>query len=165
LQTLASSQRKEENLLLAEYQIAGEVGPTVAASVVDFFERKSGQILLDRLETLGIDPISTNYGPKPSENQDGATGAIAGKSFVITGTLSSPRDEIKERIESAGGKVSGSVSKNTDYLVAGEGGGSKLEKALALGVAVLTEEELEALFGAELAAPKEASEQGTLFDF
>ncbi|MBP9223354.1 MAG: hypothetical protein KBF76_05770, partial [Verrucomicrobiales bacterium] len=86
-------------------------------------------------------------------------------SFVITGTLSSPRDEIKERIESAGGKVSGSVSKNTDYLVAGEDGGSKLEKALALGVAVLTEEELEALFGAELAAPKEASEQGTLFDF
>lgn len=165
LQTLAPSQRKEENLLLAEYQIAGEVGPTVAASVVDFFERKSGQILLDRLETLGIDPISTNYAPKPSKNQNDSTGAIAGKSFVITGTLSSPRDEIKERIESAGGKVSGSVSKNTDYLVAGEGGGSKLEKALALGVAVLTEEELEALFGAELAAPKEASEQGTLFDF
>ena len=80
---------------------------------------------------------SSDLGP------DGA--GVIGKTFVITGTLSAPREDIKERIEAAGGKVSGSISKNTDYLVAGEGGGSKLEKAISLGVSVISESALEAL--------------------
>jgi DNA ligase (NAD+) len=67
---------------------------------------------------------------------------FAGKTFVITGTLSEPRDEIKERILGWGGKVSGSVSKKTDYVVAGENAGSKLDDAQRLGVKVLTEQQL-----------------------
>ena len=74
--------------------------------------------------------------------------AIAGKTFVLTGTLPTlKRDQAQALIEAAGGKVSGSVSKKTDYVVAGEATGSKLEKAQALGVAILTEEELLALLG------------------
>jgi DNA ligase (NAD+) len=67
---------------------------------------------------------------------------FAGKTFVITGTLSEPREDIKERIIAWGGKVSGSVSKKTDYLVAGENAGSKLDDAQRLGVRVLNERQL-----------------------
>ena len=74
--------------------------------------------------------------------------AIAGKTFVLTGTLPTlKRDQAAALIEDAGGKVSGSVSKKTDYVIAGEAAGSKLEKALALGVAVLGEAELLAMLG------------------
>ena len=66
-------------------------------------------------------------------------GPLSGKTFVLTGTLSVPRDEVVERIDAAGGKVTGSVSKKTDYVVAGDDPGSKLEKATKLGVAVLDE--------------------------
>ena len=68
--------------------------------------------------------------------------ALAGKTFVLTGTLSEPRDDVKERIIAAGGKVSGSVSKKTDYLVAGENAGSKLADAERLGVKILSESQL-----------------------
>ena len=72
--------------------------------------------------------------------------AVAGKTFVLTGTLPTlKRDQAQALIEAAGGKVSGSVSKKTDYVVAGEAAGSKLEKANALGVAVLSQEELLAM--------------------
>jgi DNA ligase (NAD+) len=70
---------------------------------------------------------------------------LAGKTFVLTGTLSEPREDVKERIIVAGGKVSGSVSKKTDYVVAGENAGSKLEDAKRLGVTILTERELAGL--------------------
>ena len=145
LRTLATGQRKDNNDLLAEYGISSEVGPTVAGSVVAFFESSAGLSLLERLASLGIDPQSSNYDPVSvrSTGPDGA--GVIGKTFVITGTLSAPREDIKERIEAAGGKVSGSISKNTDYLVAGEGGGSKLEKAISLGVSVISESALEAL--------------------
>ena len=73
--------------------------------------------------------------------------AIAGKTFVITGTLSRPRDEFKALIEANGGKVTGSVSKKTDYLLAGDEAGSKLEKAQSLGVHILAEADLTALLG------------------
>ena len=73
---------------------------------------------------------------------------IAGKTFVLTGTLPTlKRDQAQALIEAAGGKVSGSVSKKTDYVVAGEAAGSKLEKAQTLGIAVLSEEELLSLLG------------------
>ncbi len=155
LRTLAPGQRKDENPLLAPYAIASEVGPTVAASVVDCFESEAGAALLAQLAELGIDPRSSNHAPFAAPASADGPG-VAGKTFVITGTLSAPRDGIKERIEAAGGKVAGSVSKSTHYLVAGEGGGSKRDKAEALGVAILSEADLEALFAAGSAAEEEA---------
>ena len=83
----------------------------------------------------------------PEEEEASLVEGIAGKRFVFTGTLNNfSRTEAREKVLAAGGKVSSSVSKNTDYLVAGEGGGSKLAKARDLGVTVLTEEEFLELF-------------------
>ena len=152
LRTLKTGESKEKNPFLAPYESASEVGPIVAASVLDFFQSAAGAAVLGRLVELGIDPQSDNFGPKPSEDLGGADKPLVGKTFVITGTLSAPRDDIAARILSAGGKVSGSVSKNTHYLLAGEGGGSKLDKALTLGVAVIGEAELEGLLAGGSAA-------------
>lgn len=152
LRTLKTGESKEKNPFLAPYEIASEVGPIVAASVLDFFQSSAGAAVLSRLADLGIDPRSDNFGPKPSEDAGGAGKPLTGKTFVITGTLSAPREDIAARILAAGGKVSGSVSKKTSYLLAGEGGGSKLEKAQSLGVSVIGEADLEALLAAESAA-------------
>lgn len=151
LRTLATGQRKEDNALLAPYGIASEVGPAVAASVVSFFESEAGAALLERLAGFGIDPQSANHAPIPPQVVAAESGP-GGRTFVITGSLSAPRDDIKERIEAAGGKVAGSVSKKTDFLVAGEGGGSKLEKAESLGIRILSEAELDRLLAGDSAA-------------
>lgn len=143
LRTLRTGQRKEENETLAPFDIASEVGPTVAASVLDFFELPVGQTFLRQLNELGIHPVSDNYAPVRAIPEDGGGGPVAGKTFVITGTLSAPRGEFQERILALGGKVAGSVSGKTDYLLAGENAGSKMTKAESLGVAVLSEEEFE----------------------
>lgn len=156
LRTLKTGESKEKNAFLAPYEIASEVGPIVAASVLDFFQSSAGAHFLARLVELGIDPRSDNYGPKPSESVEGAGKALAGMTFVITGTLSAPRDDIAAKILAAGGKVSGAVSKNTTYLVAGEGGGSKYDKAQKLGVAILTESGLEEILAEASATPEEA---------
>lgn len=145
LKELKPGQPKEKNDLLRDYQIAGEVGPTVATSVVDFFESEAGRELLSQLEALGIDPQSENFAPKPAESAASGDLPLAGKTLVITGTLSAPRNEVKEKIASLGGKVSGSISKNTDFLLAGEGGGSKLDKARALGVEIISEADLDGM--------------------
>ena len=100
-----------------------------------------------------LENLKTFFAQTSSENQDEAFSddlneAVAGKTFVLTGTLPTlKRDQAQALIEAAGGKVSGSVSKKTDYVVAGEAAGSKLEKANALGVVVLSEEELLAMLG------------------
>lgn len=142
---LSVSKRKKENHpLLAELKIDDSFGPVAAASLRDFFKSEAGHDVIQKLETLEINPTSDNYMPKPAE-ADTSDLPLVGKTFVITGTLSKPRPDFKKQIESLGGKVSGSVSKNTDYLLAGEKAGSKADKAESLGVTVLSEEAFNAL--------------------
>ena len=129
---------------LAVYTISADVGQVVAESVLAFFKSEAGLHVLQRLADLGINPVSDNYLPKPAE-ADLSKLPLAGKTFVITGTLSMSRDEMKHYLESKGAKVSGSVSASTDYLLSGEGGGSKRDKAEKLGVPVIGEEELAGL--------------------
>ncbi len=112
-----------------------EVGPVVAASVLDYFASPAGQRVLRRLRELGIRPAGA-----PATPPSAAAGPLAGKTFVLTGTLPTlTRDAASALIRQAGGTVSNSVSKNTDYVLAGENPGSKLDKARALGVPILDE--------------------------
>lgn len=114
-----------------------DIGPKVAATVREFFSNERNLALVERLRGYGLTFVA--------ERRVRGT-ALEGLTFVLTGTLPTlTRDEAKERIEAAGGKVSGSVSKKTSYVVAGEEAGSKLEKADQLGVAVLDEAGLLAL--------------------
>jgi DNA ligase (NAD+) len=115
-----------------------DIGPAVAASVLEFFASEPGRRILTKLGALGIDPQGTVV----------AAGGFTGKTFVLTGTLPTlKREEAEQRILAAGGKVSGSVSKKTSYVLAGADAGSKLEKAQALGVPVIDEAELVRLLG------------------
>ncbi|MGA2598670.1 MAG: NAD-dependent DNA ligase LigA [Bryobacteraceae bacterium] len=117
-------------------QEAEEVGPKVAHSIFKFFNEPHNKELVERLRKAGLQ-FEQQIKPKKK------AGALAGKSFVLTGTLPTlKREEAKEKIEAAGGKVTGSVSKKTDYVVAGEEAGSKLDKAKELGVAVIDESTL-----------------------
>ncbi|MFZ5540172.1 MAG: NAD-dependent DNA ligase LigA, partial [Pseudomonadota bacterium] len=119
-----------------------DVGPVVAASIVRFFAEPHNREVIAQLRAAGV---RWREGPAAKR---AAAGPLAGKTFVLTGTLPTwTRDEAKERIEAAGGKVAGSVSKKTDYVVAGAEPGSKLEKARELGVAVIDEEGLRRLLG------------------
>jgi DNA ligase (NAD+) len=132
---------KKKNPLLSPYAISGDVATVAAQSIRRFFQSPAGQTLLFQLTQHQIHPQSDNYLPRPSD-VDLSTMPLAGKTFVITGTLSAPRDEIKQLIESKGGKVSGSVSAQTSYLLCGEAGGSKRDKAQSLGVTIINEEKL-----------------------
>ncbi|NOS97491.1 MAG: NAD-dependent DNA ligase LigA, partial [Methylotenera sp.] len=116
-----------------------DVGPVVAESITNFFGEQHNKDVIKALLAAGIKWSETD-GKQP------ATGALVDKTFVLTGTLPNlSRDEAKEKIEAAGGKVSGSVSKKTDFVVAGSEAGSKLDKALELGLVVLDEAGLLAL--------------------
>jgi DNA ligase (NAD+) len=120
-----------------ELQNVNEVGPRIAESIVEFFGIAANRKLVERLREAGL----TLSGQK---RQRGTT--LEGKTFVLTGTLAHfTRDEAKKKIEDAGGKVTGSVSKKTDYVVAGTDAGSKLDKAKDLGVKVIGEGELDQL--------------------
>ncbi len=115
--------------------IVTEVGPVVAKSVLDFFASAAGKKILQRMKQLGIRPKSEKVSAKKM-----AELPLAGKTFVLTGTLPSmTREEASAKIEALGGHVSGSVSKKTDYVLAGTEAGSKLEKAKELGVRVIDE--------------------------
>jgi len=120
-----------------ELQDVNEVGPRIAESIVEFFSIAANRKLVERLREAGL----TLTGQKKQRGTK-----LAGKTFVLTGTLAHfTRDEAKKIIEDAGGKVTGSVSKKTDYVVAGADAGSKLDKAKELGVKVLEEKEMEQL--------------------
>lgn len=123
---------------LSSYQISSELGQVAAHSLVYFFQSEVGQHLLSQFKKHNISPKSDNYAPIP---QDNSNLPFSGKTFVITGSLSKPRPEFKVDIEKLGGKVSGAISKNTNYLLCGENGGSKYDKALSLGINILTEED------------------------
>jgi DNA ligase (NAD+) len=108
-----------------------EVGPRVAGSIREFFSEETNRQLVEALRAAGL-----TFTAKKRER----TTQLTGLTFVLTGTLPTlSREQAKEIIESAGGKVSGSVSKKTSYIVAGEDAGSKLEKAQQLGVPILDE--------------------------
>jgi DNA ligase (NAD+) len=122
-----------------ELEEVNEVGPRIAESIVEFFADEHNRKLVGDLRKAGL----TFTGQKKEKGTK-----LAGKTFVLTGTLSRhTRDEAKKMIEDAGGRVSGSISKKTDYVVAGSDAGSKLDKARELGVSVIGEEELEGLVG------------------
>jgi DNA ligase (NAD+) len=116
-----------------QLQEVNDVGPSVSASVREFFDEPNNRALVERLRAfLNFTGVKKVRGT-----------ALAGKTFVLTGTLPTySRDAAKKMIEDAGGKVSGSVSKKTDYVVAGEDAGSKLDKARDLGVKVIDEAEM-----------------------
>jgi len=112
------------------------VGPTIAEAVASFFSNPVNRTLIARLERLGLGTSEPNAA-------SAGGGALAGKSFVLTGTLPTlSRQEATALIEQAGGRVTGSVSKKTDAVVAGADAGGKLEKARTLGIEIIDEAEL-----------------------
>jgi DNA ligase (NAD+) len=122
---------------LADLQNIEGIGPNIAEAIVDWFDRPANREILVKLQAAGVWPLEI------VDKRDYASLPLNGFTFVVTGTLTNfTRTEIKEYIQSYGGKVSGSVSKKTDYLVAGEKAGSKLTKAQSLGVSIISEEEL-----------------------
>ena len=124
-----------------ELQQVEEVGPRIAKSIVEFFAEPKNRELVDELRAAGL----TLKGKKKERGTK-----LAGKTFVLTGTLANySRDEAKKMIEDAGGKVTGSVSKKTDYVVAGSDAGSKLDKAKELGVEVIDYKRMEQLVRAD----------------
>lgn len=122
------------NASVDELQRIPDVGEVVAASIQQFFQEPRNRQLIARLQKFGVRPKAERKSAASDSSMNGST-------WVITGTLSQPREEIAEIIIAHGGKVSGSVSKKTTYLLAGEAAGSKLDKAKELGVRVVNESE------------------------
>ena len=141
--SLASHYGKLEAIMAADeggLQEVQDVGPVVASRITAFFGEEHNREVIQRLIDSGVTWPEAEPPPRATD------GALFGKTFVLTGSLSGmTRNEAKDRIQAAGGKVTGSVSKKTDYLVAGDKAGSKLTKAQNLEVTVLNEVELEKL--------------------
>ena len=136
---LARKYKNIDNLMKAEFEDLSQIndiGPIVANSIIEFFSQEQTQDLIQKLKVAGV-----NTEAKEEENIDNR---FEGKTFVLTGTLENyTRGEASNLIEKFGGKTSGTVSKKTDYVLAGEEAGSKLTKAQSLGVTVLTEAEFQ----------------------
>ena len=134
---LARKFKTLENLANADFDTLSQIndiGPIVANSIVEFFSQEQTKDLIERLKGYGVNMEDTS-----KVNEDSR---FEGLTFVLTGSLVEfTRDEASEIIENMGGKVSGSVSKKTSYVLAGEDAGSKLTKAESLGVTVISEQE------------------------
>src|SRR5262249_19769181 len=136
---MVSAASDHEGEAFAELDNIEGIGPTVAEAIVDFFAEPHNVAVVDDL----LEQVS----PEPLEAVDHAT-PVSGKTVVFTGTLERmTRSEAKAKAERLGAKVAGSVSKKTDYVVAGPGAGSKLKDAERLGLKVLTEDEWLAMIG------------------
>jgi DNA ligase (NAD+) len=119
-----------------------DIGEVIAKSLTNWYSDSHNKNLVERLRKAGLNFKSELYKPRA------AAGPLAGKIFVLTGTMPNlKREEAAARIEAAGAKVSGSVSKKTDFVVAGAEAGSKLDKANALGIKVIDEAELLKMLG------------------
>lgn len=130
---------KLEEASQEELEAIKDIGPKVAESIFDAFKNK-----ILRKEIADLQKLGVTYEAVARKERAGST-KLEGKKFVITGTLPIPRDDVKDLVEANGGSVSGSVSKKTDYVLAGEEAGSKLDKATELGVAVLDWDGFQAL--------------------
>lgn len=120
-----------------------QIGPVMADSIATYFQQRQNMKVIEKLRRAGV-----NLRGEPRKRSSGAGGKLAGKTFVLTGTLPDlSREEAAAMIVDAGGKVSGSVSKKTDYVVAGDSPGSKLTKAEKLGVKIIGEDDLRKLLG------------------
>ena len=139
MDALIEAARKPEEESIAELQQVEEIGPRVSAAIREFFDEPKNVALVKRLKDFGV----KMKGEKKVRGTQ-----LAGMTFVLTGALGKySRDEAKKMIEDAGGKVSGSVSKKTNYVVAGEEAGSKLDKARELGASVIDEAGMEKMLG------------------
>jgi DNA ligase (NAD+) len=133
-----TQEKKERTKAIPEFVTI--VGTKVAKNIIDFFDSKTGQKILERLQKLGIDP--KGFSAKSEALADSTNLPFRGKTFVLTGSLANmTRDKATDEIRAGGGSVVGAVSSHTDFVVAGEKAGSKLEKAQKLGIKILTEEE------------------------
>ena len=135
---LAKYYKNMDNLINSDYDTLkeiDEIGDKIAKSIVDYFNDDKNINLINNLKEFNLNMIYLGK----DENTDNVN--INNKTFVITGTLSVPRDEVKEKIESFGGKVTSSVTSKTDYVIVGESPGSKYNKAISLGITILNEDE------------------------
>jgi DNA ligase (NAD+) len=136
-----SQARHEDFIAKGKDSVITGIGETMAAAIIDHFNQPKNRTLVSDLAKAGVAPKA------PAAKAD-VSGALSGKTFVLTGTLPNmTRDEASARIEAAGGKVVSSVSKKTNFVVAGAEAGSKLEKARMLAVTVIGEPELLSLLG------------------
>ena len=119
-------------------KLSNPLGSVSTRKLLSWFAADAGCHVMSTLAQLNINPLSTTY----REEKDAGTGPLNGLTFVLTGSLSRPRPEYERLIAAAGGKATGSVTKKTSYLVAGEGGGSKRDKAQKIGVPIIDEETL-----------------------
>ncbi|MBQ8859580.1 MAG: NAD-dependent DNA ligase LigA, partial [Clostridia bacterium] len=124
-----------------DFAAVPDIGEITAANLCAYFAREDVKALISRLAAAGVETVAKSEAP--------ASSVFEGKTFVLTGTLPTmTRDEASRLIKNAGGKVSGSVSKKTDYVLAGEEAGSKLTRAKELGISILDEDALLALLKA-----------------
>ncbi len=141
-----------------ELEAVDEIGPRIAESILEFFSSERNRKLIERLRSHELRFVAERE-DRGTAAPDGAGAALAGKIFVLTGTLAGmTRDEATRRIQALGGKVTGTVSRKTDYLVAGDSPGSKLTKARELGVSDLDEQGLLTLLSTGIGAPVPAPE-------
>jgi DNA ligase (NAD+) len=144
-----------ESATREELEATEGVGPQIAESVAFFFAQPQNLAVVERLRARGVQLTAPKRAHAPA-------GPLAGKTIVLTGTLPAlTREEATELIVAAGGKVSSSVSKKTDYVVAGDEAGSKLAKANALGLAILDEPALRSLLAGDYSPPPSGSAAGS----